>query len=190
MEAERPLSDRIDATSRWDAVIDDSSQQAPVQLLRTVQQHHVQLSAMADFKASILITATSIIVTAFAALTSSIGLEAGIVAATPFVLTSLGFAIYTVIPKGSTDTKAGPGSPSFNLLFFAHFEKLEQQEYIDEMMEIIATPSQIYAHQIKDIYQLGKYLGESKYRYLRYAYATLFFGIVIGAVIQLGTVAF
>jgi hypothetical protein len=140
---------------------------------------------MADFKASILITATSILVTAFAALTSSIGFEAGIVASTPFVLASLGFAIYTVIPKASSNNSNGPGSPGFNLFFFSHFGKLTQEEYIDEMMEVIADPVQTYAHQIKDIYQLGSYLSGAKYRYLRFAYVTLFAGIVLGAVVQL-----
>lgn len=178
------VTDEIGASTRWPD-IHGASPMAAIYMLRTVQQHHVQLSVMADFKASILITAASILVTAFVAVGSSVGVEPGIVAATPFVIASLGFAIYAVIPKASTGKSSGPGTSGFNLFFFGHFRDLSQDEYIDEMMEIIGDSSQTFAHQVKDIYQLGTYLSTSKYRYLRWAYLALFAGIVIGAITQL-----
>ncbi len=183
-------TDHIEATTRWPEFGPDVSPMAAIYMLRTVQQHHVQLSVMADLKASILITAASILVTAFVALSSSVGFEPGIVAAAPLVLASLGFAIYAVLPKASAHGGPKPGSSGFNLFFFGHFSELSQEEYIDEMMEIIGDPGQTYAHQVKDIYQLGMYLKTGKYRYLRYSYFALFAGIALGAIVELVALAF
>jgi hypothetical protein len=157
---------------------------AAIYMLRTVQQHHVQLSVMADLKSSILITAASILVTAFMALSSSVGLEPGVVAATPLVLASLGFAIYAVLPKASANAGPEPGTKGFNLFFFGHFGKLPEDEFVDQMMGVLGDPVDIYAHQLKDIYQLGMYLRMNKYRYLRLAYFSLFAGVVLGAVTE------
>ena len=156
-----------------------------VYMLRTVQQHHVQLSVMADVKASILITAASILITAFVALTSSLGIEPGIVAAVPFILASLGFAIYAVLPKGGGRDGPKPGTPGFNLFFFGHFGSLTEDEFTYAMMETIADTRTVYLNQIKDIYQLGQYLSASKYRYLRLSYFALFLGVVVGVITEL-----
>ena len=176
----RTVTDQMETTKDWPQVDPAVSPTAAIYMLRTVQQHHVQLSVMADVKASILITAASIMVTAFVALTSSIGLEPGIVAAAPLVLASLGLAIFAVLPKASPNAGPEPDSADFNLFFFAHFGSLSSDEFADQMMSIIGDPKEIYLRQIKDIYQLGTYLRTNKYRYLRLAYLALFLGVVLG----------
>jgi hypothetical protein len=182
------MTDQIESHRHWPTVDPAVSPMAAIYMLRTVQQHHVQLSVMADVKASILITAASILITAFVALTSSIGIEPGIVAATPLILASLGFAIYAVLPKASADGGPDPGDPGFNLFFFGHFGKLSHDEFVDEMMNIIGDPEEIYLHQIKDIYQLGMYLRAGKYRYLRLSYFALFVGVAAGAITELAAI--
>lgn len=169
----------------WPPVPNAVSPMATIYMLRTVQQHHVQLSVMADVKASILITAASILVTAFVALTSSLGIEPGVVAATPLVLASLGFAIYAVLPKGVPAGGPRLGSHGFNLFFFGHFGTLSQDEFVSEMMNVISDPEDTYVHQIIDIYQLGAYLQSKKYRYLRWSYSALFIGVAVGAVTEI-----
>lgn len=171
-----------DGDGVWPPVPNAVSPMATIYMLRTVQQHHVQLSVMADVKASILITAASILVTAFVALTSSLGIEPGVVAATPLVLASLGFAIY---PKGAPAGGPRLGAHGFNLFFFGHFGTLSQDEFVSEMMNVISDPEDTYVHQIIDIYQLGAYLQSKKYRYLRWSYSALFIGVAVGAVTEI-----
>lgn len=177
-------AERVGTVRHWPPVDKAVSPMAAIYALRTVQQHHVQLSVMADVKASILITAASIIITAFVALTSSLGVEPGIVTAAPLVLASLGFAIYAVLPKAAPIGAPIPSGEAFNLFFFGHFGSLTQDDFEYQMMNVIGDPEMTYLHQVRDIYQLGVYLRDNKYRYLRLSYFALFAGVLLGSVTE------
>ena len=182
------VTDPIEKTRHWPHMDPAVTPMAAIYMLRTVQQHHVQLSVMADVKASIIITAASILVTAFMALSSAVGAEPGVIVAAPLVLTSLGFAIFAVLPKASVNAGPAPGDPGFNLLFFNHFGRLTEDEFLDQMMGVIGDVENTYVHQIKDIYQLDAYLRASKYRYLRLSYFALFAGVTLGTVVEVVSV--
>src|SRR6188768_2695045 len=91
-------------------------------LLRTSQQHHVALSVMADTKANILITVSSIVLTLVLGKMDDAGLRPAMLTLGAFILLSLLLAVIAVLPK-YRPLRLVPGEelpPHFNLLFFGH----------------------------------------------------------------------
>jgi hypothetical protein len=101
-------------------------------LLRTTQQHHVQLSVMADTKANILITVSSIILTLILGKMTDPNLRAAMTTLAGFIFTALLLAVVTVLPKyRPLRIAAGaPLPPNFNLLFFGHFSELPKERFL------------------------------------------------------------
>ncbi|HKK49274.1 MAG TPA: Pycsar system effector family protein [Alkalispirochaeta sp.] len=146
-------------------------------MLRGAQHHHVQLSAMADQKANIIIGFSSVILSVGI---TQIGGER-ILWAVPVLIVFAGvaliFAIQAVTPrfrlKEHPDRKA-----MANPLFFGHFTDLSLDEYEQEMEQILADDAAIYRTVVRDIYQLGQLLKYKKYRYLALSYRVLWVGVV------------
>lgn len=143
-----------------------------VHLVRTAQQIHVQLSAMADHKASILMGATFVI------FTITIGQAASDRA--PLALLILGaaaffsavFAVLAILPATRYRRK-GP----VNLLFFGAFTELDEEEYLDRLMERLRSDDSVYRTMARDIFQNGQVLARKKYRLLGYAYRIFLVGL-------------
>ena len=111
--------------------------------MRTVQLAQLQLSAMADHKASILMGATFVI------FTITIGRVQG--AGAPLPLLILGgaafvSAIFTILAVLPVTRRAKPVKND-NLLFFGVFTQLPEDEFIDEI-----TPA---AHRRPDLSRHG-----------------------------------
>jgi hypothetical protein len=144
-----------------------------IHLVRTTQQIHVQLSAMADHKASILMGATFVI------FTITIG-QARQAASPPVALLVLGaaaffsavFAVLAILPA-THYRQTGP----INLLFFGSFTRLSEDEYLDKVMDQLGADEQIYRTMARDIYQNGVVLERKKYRLLGYAYRIFLAGL-------------
>ena len=141
-------------------------------LVRTVQQSHVQLSAMADQKASILMGATFVI------FTITIGQSRGGDAPLPLLILggaaflSAVFAILAILPaihyRG-----AGPD----NLLFFGSFTQLDEADWTDRLVERLQGDESIYRTMLHDLYQNGVVLERKKYRMLGWAYRIFLAGL-------------
>lgn len=144
-----------------------------IHLVRTTQQIHVQLSAMADHKASILMGATFVI------FTITIG-QARQATSPPVALLILGaaaffsavFAVLAILPA-THYKKVGP----INLLFFGSFTRLDQEAYIDSVLDQLGADETIYRTMTRDIYQNGLVLERKKYRMLGYAYRIFLAGL-------------
>ena len=142
--------------------------------IRTMQQHHVQLSSMADQKANMLIGA------AFLVLTLSIGQSQKNAFSLPLArlalsaLISAGLAILAVMP--STAPKSAKGS---NWLFFGTFTQVEETVFQEKVLTLLKEPEDVFKTMLRDIYQLGCILQSKKYRYLALAYRTFLFGLII-----------
>lgn len=155
-------------------------------LMRTAQQHHVQLSAMADAKANILITVSSIVLTLTISQLSDPVLRWSLLTLSGFTLFALLMAVLTVLPKfDRVKTKESELSSGFNLLFFGHFAFLSQERFLKEMEKVLVDDSRIYEVLAKDLYNLGYYLYFKKYRYLRYSYFLLLAGFIVAPVQQM-----
>ncbi len=148
-----------------------------IHLVRTTQQIHVQLSAMADHKASILMGAT------FVLFTITIGQARS--ASAPVPLLILGgaaflaavFAVLAILPA-THYKRSGP----INLLFFGSFTQIPQEEYLERIVERLESDEEIYRTMARDIYQNGLVLERKKYRLLGYAYRIFLVGMTASLV--------
>lgn len=155
-------------------------------ILRTTQQHHVALSTMADTKANIIITVSSIVLTLSLGKLDQADLRSSVLTLTVFTLLALLLAILAVLPKYRplrlTTTEL---PPNFNLLFFGHFAELPRERYLAEVARNMKQDGSIYAAMANDIYSLGTYLANHKYRYLRLSYLCFLTGFIAASMIQL-----
>ncbi len=145
-----------------------------VHLVRTTQLAQIQLSAMADHKASILMGA------AFVIFTITIGRAQGSTAPLPLLILGAAaffsaiFAVLAVLPV-TRRRKAG-GEP--NILFFGVFTQMEEGEFIDALTARLDSDDSIYRTMARDIYQAGCVLQNKKYRMLGLAYRIFLAGLV------------
>ena len=154
-------------------------------MLRTAQQHHVSLSTMADTKANIIITVSSIVLTLSMGKLDQADVRISVLTLTVFTLFALLLAILAVLPKYRPlrlTTVELP--PNFNLLFFGHFAELPRERYLAEVARTLQPNGSIYAAMANDIYSLGTYLANHKYRYLRLSYICFLTGFIAASVIQ------
>lgn len=144
-----------------------------IHLLRTTQQHHAQLSAMADQKASILIGATFVVFTIILreGLDQALSPALLVLAASAFVSASLG--VMAILPSIQTRPGQNP-----NYLFFGAFAHLTEAEFTEVLKPKLEDFDELAVAMIHDIYQLGVVLQNKKYRYLSYAYRVFFVGLV------------
>ena len=154
-----------------------------VHLVRTNQQITMQLSQMADQKASILMGATFVV---FTLAVGQARAGAGAFAAPLTVLATFSFrsallAISAVLPRVG---KAPPavykdGKDHSNILFFGRFEQMDEDEFIDAVKMRLRTEEDLYETMLRDTYQNGVILARRKYRYLAYAYRLFVVGLTL-----------
>lgn len=154
-------------------------------VLRTAQQHHVQLSAMADTKANIIITVSSIVLTLSLGRLADPELRVSVLILASFTLVALLLAILAVLPKyRPIRLKDEVLPPNFNLLFFGHFAEIPRERFLAEMNRVLMPDGTPYSVWVADIYALGVYLAHHKYRYLRYSYLFFLTGFVLACLEQ------
>lgn len=155
-------------------------------LLRTAQQHHVQMSMMADTKANIIITVSSIVLTmALGRSRDELHGPSALVLAV-FTMMALILAILAVLPKFKALKVRDHGlPPEFNILFFGHFAQISRQRFLDEVSMRMKADGSAYQLMANDLYSLGHYLAHYKYPYLRWAYVFLLSGFVIAGLTEL-----
>jgi len=145
-----------------------------VHMMRTAQLAQIQLSAMADAKASILMGATFVIFT--------ITIGQARTGAAPLPLLILGgaaffsaiFAVLAVLPL--IRSKVRTGEP--NILFFGVFSQMDEEEFIDAVTARLRTEDSIYRTMARDVHQAGTILQNKKYRLLGIAYRIFLAGLV------------
>jgi len=151
-------------------------------LLNQTRAHHVQLSSMADVKANMLLTMSSIVVTLAAPQVLKSGSSWPLVVLIGSSLITILLAAYAVMPRqpfksrGSGETTPAT-NPNFNLLFFGDFSAMPYVRFEEEMETMLNDDSKVYEAQVREIYSLGSFLAKTKYRYLRLAYVTFITGL-------------
>lgn len=161
-------------------------------LLRQTRMHHMQLSSMADTKANMLLTMSSIVITLSVPHVTDPALRPVLVVLIAFCLVTILLASYSAMPKMPLSPKKLPRpdvqSPGFNPLFFGDFTRLDYPEYEQTMEKIMNDPNRAYEVQVREVYTLGVYLALQKYRYLRLAYTAFVTGLVVSGLISIATV--
>lgn len=160
-------------------------------LLQQTRVHHMQLSSMADLKANMLLTMASIVVTLAAPHAMKAGSQLPLLVLIGFSLLTILLAAYAVMPKlpfiGHHATAPEMRNPQFNLLFFGDFTGLSYEQFEGEMERIMNDPSQVYQVQLREIYSLGVFLAQKKYRFLRLAYTSFIVGLFASFITLLST---
>ncbi|MBK5263652.1 MAG: hypothetical protein JJE34_00250 [Alphaproteobacteria bacterium] len=155
-----------------------------IHLVRTSQQMQMQLSQMADQKASMLMGA------AFVVFTLSMGQMHSGTLFGPFAILAFAgffaaiFAVMTVLPK--VTHVHGPVGADDNILFFGIFTGLSEADYIDRVIDRMEDDETVCRTMLRDIYQNGQVLQHKKYRYLSYAYRIFLSGLVLSFVTFIG----
>ncbi|HEV2691651.1 MAG TPA: Pycsar system effector family protein [Verrucomicrobiae bacterium] len=148
-------------------------------LMRAAQFHLVQLSSMADMKANMLLTMSSVVMTlALPQLLKNTHLWPLFILV-GFCLLTICLATYAVMPKlpPSNLPAPDPSSPTFNPLFFGDFTRMSQEHFETTMGEIMSSHEKTYAAQVRELYLLGSFLAKKKYRFLRLAYISFIAGL-------------
>jgi len=160
-------------------------------LLRTTQQHHVALSAMADTKANIVITVSSIVLTLSLGKLSDPDLRLSVLTLCAFTMLALLLAILAVLPKyRPMRLNSDELPPGFNLFFMGHFSELPRERFLEEVSRSLRPDGSIYAALANDIYGLGSYLSRYKYRYLRMSYLSFLTGFIAAMLEQMWRIVF
>lgn len=141
-----------------------------VHLTRTAVQAQMQLSAMADQKASILMGATFVIFTIAVGRGTGAPLPLLILGGSAFL--SAVCAVIAILPAVHS-RKAAP----LNLMFFGSFTRLDEEDYVERLLDRLRSDDGIYRTMAHDIYQNGAVLAHKKYRMLGWAYRLFLVGL-------------
>lgn len=153
--------------------------------IRQTRIHHMQLSSMADVKANMMLTLASLIITFSIGYLSDPVLRWPVVTMICFCALTIFSAAYAVMPKLDFSFRPDLKDPKHNILFFGTFLNLSYEEYLDVMTDVADDPTRVYETQIREVYELGQYLGRKKYRYIRLAYRSFLTGLVVSMLVLL-----
>lgn len=164
---------------------DDKPGRGVETMFRVTSNNHQRLSDMADNKAHIMITTTSIIISVLLSVLfrkleeyPHLTIPALLLLAT--CVTTMVFSILATrpnIPPG-TFTETDIQSKSVNLLFFGNFYNMTLDDYAAGMGKVMNDRDFLYGSLIRDIYSQGVVLGR-KYKLLRVGYNIFMFGIIV-----------
>lgn len=162
-----------------------SDSKAAQQQLKTALRNHIDLSAIADNKANIMISVNALIIT--------VGLPIlinNIVANKMLLYPTITLALTAVVSmifatlstrpihtKGVTDISKDQLKNS-NLFFFGNFYKMPYEKYFDGMTKVVADEELLDSSNTRDLFYLGKSLG-TKFDYLRQCYNFFMFGLIL-----------
>ena len=154
-------------------------------MFRTTSKNHMELSAIADNKANIMISINSIILSVMVSvlirkLEEYPHMTVPAVLLTIVCLTTIVFAVLATRPNVSKGKfkRIDIVNKETNLLFFGNFHRMALKDYQWGMKEMLQDADYLYGSMIKDIYFLGVVLGK-KYRLLRMSYTIFMYGFVL-----------
>ena len=151
---------------------------------RTNYRNHINLSAIADNKANIMISVNAILISVIISMLSyrhfsqtqpMILLPVVIFLITG--LTSLIFAVLSIRPKVTNKYQGiiDMEEAKKNVVFFGNFIHLDLEQYEEAMDAVLRDGELLYGNMVRDLYYLGKVL-DKKYRYLTMAYNIFMIG--------------
>lgn len=153
---------------------------------RTNYRTHINLSAIADNKANIMISVNAILISVIISVVSYRNMtETNPAILLPVViflvtgLASLIFAVLAARPKvTSVINDATPLEEARrNLMFFGNFVALKLDKYEELVDEMFQDSELLYGNMTRDLYHLGLVL-DKKYRYLTVSYNVFMIGFI------------
>ncbi len=155
-------------------------------LLQTRRQL-IDFSIMADTKANILLTISSVITTLVLTRVSDPKLMSAGIVLLCFLLPTVFMALLTLIPNIRTfrRQKRSVTDPDFNPLFFGDYANVRHADYMAHMEEVLSDPHRTYEIQLNELYFAGRYLQYTKYNYVKLGYIFFFIGLISSTIVYI-----
>jgi hypothetical protein len=154
-------------------------------VLRNTQQQLVALTGQADLKASIVITASSLVMSISATQWDRESLRPGLFFLAFGMLGALICAILAVMPKFRLKRETLVEWPSSaNTLFFGDYTRVSPETWVEHMGGILDSDARIYEAILLDLHAQGDYLIRMKYKLLRVSYVLFLAAFVLLAIAQ------
>ncbi len=154
-------------------------------MLRETRIHLISFSQMADTKANILLSISSVLLSISLTRISDPRFAGALVVLVGFLLITIFLALMTVIPKvqGFRQKKHSVNDLTYSPLYFGDYADIPYEEYTQNMEEIMNDSNRTYETMVKEIYYSGVYLVKNKYRYIRLGYIFFFAGLIVTTLI-------
>jgi hypothetical protein len=152
-------------------------------MLRTTQQHHVQLSLIADQKANILLACNSIILSLSLSRMDFIKVYWCTYSMLSASVISMLLALLVVAPLSLKKKRPQPDDRNFNVLFFGHFTSLPFDQFRNRMFSTMESSESVQEAMVKDIYQIGKVLTTRKYLFLKWSSSVFMLGVILSVIL-------
>jgi predicted metal-dependent HD superfamily phosphohydrolase len=154
-------------------------------MFKTALRNHLDLSNLADNKANIMLSVNALIITI------AMPLAVSFIKSNLFLLIPLGCLLATCllsmifatlatrpIPMTGYTPRKQIDEGRSNLFFFGNFYSMKYEEYQEGMKAVIADESYLEGSIMRDLFFLGRSLG-NKYRRLRICYNIFMYGIIL-----------
>ncbi len=160
---------------------------------RANYRNHINLSAIADNKANIMISVNSILISVLITIMTWRNITEVnpkvILPAVIFLITGLASLIFAVLSARPKITNANKNLKDQeiikqNITFFGSFIQLPLEEYEQAMEEVLSDEDLLYGNMRRDLYFLGKVLAQ-KYYYLTISYNIFMVGFILAVVLFL-----
>jgi hypothetical protein len=154
-------------------------------MLRQTRANLVIYSQMADAKAHILLSISSVLLSISLTKVADLRFTSSIIVLVGFLLITIFLALMTVIPKvqGYRHKKHSVHDPNYSPLFFGDYVDIPYHEYAKDLEEIMNDPDRSYEAMVREIYHAGVYLVKSKYKYIRAGYMFFFTGLIVSTLL-------
>jgi len=141
-------------------------------MLRQTRMNLVNFSQMADTKAHILLSLSSVLLSLSMTQLHDERFTLSITGLAFFLLITIYFALLTVIGKVKVVNRRrhSVNDPDYSPLFFGNYGDVPYADYVKNFEEVMNDSDRTYEVMVKDIYFAGKYLIQTKYKYIRLAY--------------------
>jgi hypothetical protein len=154
-------------------------------MFRQTRMNLVVYSQMADTKANILLSISSVLLSISLTKVADPRFTSSIIALVGFLLITIFLALMTVIPRvhGFFHKNLSVHDPKYSPLFFGDYVDIPYDEYAEDMEEIMNDSDRSYEVMVKEIYYAGVYLVKNKYQYIRAGYMFFFAGLIVSTLI-------
>ncbi|MEM8557941.1 MAG: Pycsar system effector family protein [Bacteroidota bacterium] len=185
--------DTTNAGAKKDAAAKFGTSRGIETMFRSNYRVHMDLSAIADTKANIMISINGLILPILlGAISPKIDSNPWLLVPTSVLmvgcLVSMIFAIRSARPRVSREPVSLDqiSQKGYNILFFGHFANMRRDDYEEGMAQLMSSNEDIYRNMIRDLHGLGSVLNE-KYALLRTSYTVFMIAITVGVLLFIAT---
>jgi len=167
------------------AKVSPRSERGVETLFKLLSKNQYTLNTMIDTKSNILISINALILslilgTVMSQLSTDPHLIFPVVMILFTNLASIAFAIFATRPElvhGKSETK--------NLMFYGNFHDMEEDEYVNNITNLMNEGDELYKTIATDTYHLGKTI-DRKFKLLRKSFNIFLIGIILSVITFIG----